>query len=354
MPRDFAQPIRIAGSYLEFSNPAGTTPNVAPAGKTRVYVNASGTLLQSISGGAYSQVASSGAAGDTLTIGTDVTLTRSAADQLTLSDALVITSPAAGSLPLTINADAAQSADLVLIQQSDGTDRWRMTAAYTLLAIVPTSGTPTITSLIGAVEVRGNAANHNDVTVNIRNYNTGNASARYALSADACSGYLGAYGTGTTTPTATVADSIVLGLGSDAAHLFLYAPTSGQALRFYAGSSTETARFDTGALRIGGSLTTAIAKLQVVGQADEAQCVIRGNSTQTAALLSVQTSAGAGRLVVGGDGRLYCHLAGTAVTDGNMNASSFSVWLNEAGNTLTFRVKYADGTTLKTGTVALT
>lgn len=41
-------------------------------------------------------------------------------------------------------------------------------------------------------------------------------------------------------------------------------------------------------------------------------------------------------------------------SDSFISASNVAIYLNEAGNTLTFRVKYSDGTTVKSGTVALT
>ncbi len=43
----------------------------------------------------------------------------------------------------------------------------------------------------------------------------------------------------------------------------------------------------------------------------------------------------------------------SAPTDGNLNASNISFYLDEVGNTLKIRVKYSNGTTLKTGTIAL-
>lgn len=60
MPRRIAQPVSIDNAYLEFSNPSGTTPGVAPAGKVRIYGDASGNLLQSSSGDAYEQIAPAG------------------------------------------------------------------------------------------------------------------------------------------------------------------------------------------------------------------------------------------------------------------------------------------------------
>jgi len=52
-------------------------------------------------------------------------------------------------------------------------------------------------------------------------------------------------------------------------------------------------------------------------------------------------------------GRTYQATPATAPTDGNIGAAQISFYLDEAGNNLKVRVKYSNGTTLKTGTVAL-
>ena len=56
---------------------------------------------------------------------------------------------------------------------------------------------------------------------------------------------------------------------------------------------------------------------------------------------------------VGVDGRAYIGVPDAAPTDGNIDPSMVSMYLDESGNTLNFRVRYAGGT-LKVGTVALT
>jgi hypothetical protein len=43
----------------------------------------------------------------------------------------------------------------------------------------------------------------------------------------------------------------------------------------------------------------------------------------------------------------------SAPADGVLAAAQFTVWVDESGNTLTFKVKYSGGT-VKSGTVALT
>lgn len=57
-------------------------------------------------------------------------------------------------------------------------------------------------------------------------------------------------------------------------------------------------------------------------------------------------------LKLDGVGRLFIKTPNSAPTDGDIDNGTITAYLNEAGNLLTFRVKYAAGT-LKTGTVAL-
>jgi hypothetical protein len=53
------------------------------------------------------------------------------------------------------------------------------------------------------------------------------------------------------------------------------------------------------------------------------------------------------------DGRVFESVPNSAPTDGDLQASEVTWYTDEAVNTLLARVKYADGTTLKLGTVAL-
>lgn len=50
--------------------------------------------------------------------------------------------------------------------------------------------------------------------------------------------------------------------------------------------------------------------------------------------------------------RLFAGVPTTAPADANFHVNQVSIWLNESGNLLTFKVKYSSGTT-KSGTVAL-
>lgn len=71
--------------------------------------------------------------------------------------------------------------------------------------------------------------------------------------------------------------------------------------------------------------------------------------------LRFYTSAGATpRVKVGTTGRLFATVPNSAPTDSDIMTSGVTFYLNEAGNTLVFRVRYSDGTTVKAGTVALT
>jgi hypothetical protein len=53
------------------------------------------------------------------------------------------------------------------------------------------------------------------------------------------------------------------------------------------------------------------------------------------------------------DGRSITVVPNSAIADATLGASQMSFYLNEGTNTLTCKVKYADGTTVKTGTMAL-
>jgi len=54
------------------------------------------------------------------------------------------------------------------------------------------------------------------------------------------------------------------------------------------------------------------------------------------------------------DGAVCLAANDSATADGELNASQLSFYLDEAGNTVTVKAKYADGTTIKTGTIAIT
>jgi len=55
-----------------------------------------------------------------------------------------------------------------------------------------------------------------------------------------------------------------------------------------------------------------------------------------------------------GDGEIILNAEDSATADGSLWANSLSFYLDESGNTVTVKAKYADGSTIKTGTIALT
>ena len=56
---------------------------------------------------------------------------------------------------------------------------------------------------------------------------------------------------------------------------------------------------------------------------------------------------------IGIDGRVYAGTPNSAAADSALDASQVTLYLNEGGNQLVFKAKYADGSTVVTGTVAL-
>lgn len=59
------------------------------------------------------------------------------------------------------------------------------------------------------------------------------------------------------------------------------------------------------------------------------------------------------KFAVNWEGRLFQMVPNSAPVDADIPTGGFSAYLNEAGNLLLFRVRYSDGVTFKTGTVAL-
>lgn len=69
-------------------------------------------------------------------------------------------------------------------------------------------------------------------------------------------------------------------------------------------------------------------------------------------LVSFQVQ-GSEKFSIGTDGRVYIAVPNTAPVDANIATSRVSLWVDEGTNNLKFRVLYSDGTTYKTGSVAL-
>jgi hypothetical protein len=77
--------------------------------------------------------------------------------------------------------------------------------------------------------------------------------------------------------------------------------------------------------------------------------------TKTAHALQLFTSNSV-KQHISSSGQHFFSALGAAPADGDfdLNTREVTFWVNEAGNALTFKVKYADGTTFKSGTIALT
>jgi hypothetical protein len=81
---------------------------------------------------------------------------------------------------------------------------------------------------------------------------------------------------------------------------------------------------------------------------------ITANSGQTISLGQVSASTSKGIKVATVDGRSAFTAPPAAPPDSLLSASQVSFYLDEATNTLKVRVRYSDGTTLKTGQISLT
>lgn len=138
------------------------------------------------------------------------------------------------------------------------------------------------------------------------------------------------------------------------------ATTANEVIAIGGGVSTTAAPNATaqGAIAIGASDATAVAG----ARASAASAVAIGSGDATVAGAAA-THAGA--IVLGkgvastttnqvniGTNRLHLGGPATAPADADLIASQISFWINEAGNTLSFKVKYAAGT-VKSGSVAV-
>jgi hypothetical protein len=117
-------------------------------------------------------------------------------------------------------------------------------------------------------------------------------------------------------------------------------------------SGTPAAGFGTGLCFQGESSTTSNQDMARI-----ASVWSTATHASRSADLAFSTVASAGslteRLRLKSDGRLMVTTPNAAPTDADIAASQVTLYLDETANKLHFRVKYADGTTLKTGEVAL-
>lgn len=265
----------------------------------------------------------------------------------------ILTANTASTIPLTIRAHASQSGNLLVIENSGGTDQ--IVVDSTFGTILPTA------SRAGQNLAALRAANPGN------NILWGHSTATTWCSIGATSGggfpYIGFY-------CYHGATANTLARSSGSINPCRIVSTSTGALAFE-GAAAGTVNTDitftgwmhfqagTGGQITIGNNTTNIARVGIVGSLDEIQLRVRGGSTQTGNISEVEANNGTTKYwaITGstaGAGRMIGTALNSAIADGNLAASQFSFYLNEAGNTLTVKVKYADGTTVKTGTIALT
>lgn len=78
------------------------------------------------------------------------------------------------------------------------------------------------------------------------------------------------------------------------------------------------------------------------------------NGAQTGEFIVLSKEGAANKFPIKARGHTVNLAAPTsALATGNMETSSFTVWLNESVDELTFKVKYSDGTTIKSGNIKL-
>lgn len=87
--------------------------------------------------------------------------------------------------------------------------------------------------------------------------------------------------------------------------------------------------------------------------ATSADVILNSTNTRTAGWLAQVQNNTVSKMSVKFDGRLFVTVPNSAPTDADLLASQVTFYLIEASNTLQMRVKYSDGTTLKSLTTAL-
>lgn len=219
----------------------------------------------------------------------------------TYSSPVVLTAEAAAQVPLTINAHASQSGNLLLIQEADGDDKLRVTADGGIQMLMLGGQSESGIQTKGINVWGGDPA----VTrfINVRHVNDAGVAMIHLSGDGAGSGEL-LFGCSQNVSVSSIIRNKIGIRAATSTPIFFYTNTAGQPIQFYAGGTTESARFEDGRFRLGGTLTTNLAKLQVVGQADEAQLFIRAHSSQTADLITMDESGGADRILVDSSYRL--------------------------------------------------
>jgi hypothetical protein len=80
---------------------------------------------------------------------------------------------------------------------------------------------------------------------------------------------------------------------------------------------------------------------------------VKGNANTSIDVVRVYTALNEDIFKVKGTGYIIQMANNAAIADGDLSASQMSAYIDETANTLIFKVKYADGTTVKTGSIAL-
>lgn len=114
-----------------------------------------------------------------------------------------------------------------------------------------------------------------------------------------------------------------------------------------------------GAWHLGSNLNAALAGMVNAAQGADGEDTITlqrfTDTSPTGQFLRVVNAANSANLAkIMVDGRFVMGTPDSAIADGTLDPSTVSFYLNEAGNALEVRAKYADGVTLRTGSIALT
>jgi hypothetical protein len=171
-------------------------------------------------------------------------------------------------------------------------------------------------SALSGFRIHAEADGNFDNMVRVNNVNTGNGAAAGSSvqvrcgGTDTASGRLAAWG-GSHASTLR-ANRVSVVANSDATGITLEADNASQDIRFAVATLGEQMRLSSSAELLLGT-TSSLARLAVVGRADQIQCVVRGFSTQTTHLQDWQTSGGSVLAYVQGDGPCYFPQAGIGV-----------------------------------------
>ncbi len=102
-----------------------------------------------------------------------------------------------------------------------------------------------------------------------------------------------------------------------------------------------------------GNTVKVTGQLAAATAGTSADATLRSGATRTAGWIARMDNNTTRKWGLKFDARMFYGVPNSAPTDGDLQASEVTWYLNEGANNLLARVKYADGTTLKLGTVAL-